>query len=413
MDLKRPRLRQLDVFPQTRNGRTVIMIRDPEGITDQVAALEPPLAQFLFERLDGTRTKEEVAEELSRLSGGRIELDAILEQLDKAYFLESPRFLAQRATVLNAYREAPDRPAMSAGSSYPEDPEEAAAFFDDLYDGVVTDTAGPGLRALAVPHLDLRYGGRVAARGLAGLGERFDGETVVVLGVGHNLGRLPFAVTGKTYATPLGPVPVDIDLFRRVVEKAGTWVLEEELQHRYEHSAEFAAVLLRHALPDRDLKILPVLCGSFHAFVEGGREPAGDPLVGAFLETLAEEAGDALILASVDLAHMGPFYGDPAPLGEADIQRIEAGDREMLARMEAGDPGGFFAHFTDCGDDRRVCGMSALYSLLHLLPEGMRGRLISYEQPVFPEEGNTVTICSMEWCQADSMRIDVYSEEQA
>ena len=65
--------------------------------------------------------------------------------------------------------------------------------------------------------------------------------------------------------------------------------------------------------------------------------------------------------------------------------------------MAERDAEGFFRSLAAVRDRRRVCGLSALYTLLSLLPDGPEGRLFSYEQPVFPEEGNTVTICSMAW----------------
>jgi AmmeMemoRadiSam system protein B len=240
------------------------------------------------------------------------------------------------------------------------------------------------------------------ASGLTGLAESFAGESVVVLGVGHNLGRLPYALTEKDYETPLGTVPLDRDLHRRVVDAAGSWVLDEELIHRGEHSVEFAAVFLKHALPDRELRILPVLCGSFHHLLLEGEEPAEDPLVGAFLETLAEEAGESLLFACVDLAHMGPHYGDRSPLRSADLERIEREDREMLERMSERDEEGFLEHLVKCDDRRRVCGLSAIYTTLALLPPGPPGRLAAYEQPEFPGPGNTVTVCSMTWSAPDS-----------
>jgi hypothetical protein len=160
---------------------------------------------------------------------------------------------------------------------------------------------------------------------------------------------------------------------------------------------EFAALLLRHALPGRDFRILPVLCGSFGPLLSEGKDPREDPLVGAFLETLAEEAGEALLVASVDLAHLGPRYGDAAALTEADLARTRDEDAEMLHVLAARDADGFYRCLADGQDRRRVCGLSALYSLAALLPAGRPGRLLAYEQTVFPEPGNTVTICAMNW----------------
>ena len=201
----------------------------------------------------------------------------------------------------------------------------------------------------------------------------------------------------KDFETPLGMVPVDRDLLDRVVKKTGDWVFDGELTHKDEHSVEFAALLLKHALPDREFRILPVLCGSFHGFHLEGNEPTDDPLVDVFIETLKEEAGDALLLASVDLAHMGPFYGDDKALEPEILRAIGVADVEMISKMEARDAAGFFAHLTKTKNGRRVCGSSAIYTTLSLLPEGPKGRLVAYEQPPFPEEGNTVTICSVVW----------------
>jgi len=367
-DLEFPKLRALEAFPTTVDGQTVVCLRDPEGVSDQVASLPPGLAPFLFEMLDGEHSLMQIREEYGRLSGGGVmaldDLLRLLGQLDEALFLETPRYEARVAEILAAYRDAPVRAPTSAGNGYPAEPGELDRFLSTLYDGLPPAAEGGTLRAIAVPHLDLRFGGRAAARGLVGLDAAFDGNTVVVLGVGHHLGRLPYALTTKDFSTPLGTVPVDRDMLDRVVEKAGSWLLEEELVHR---------------------------------FLMDGVDPAADPMVDVFLETLREEAGDALLYASVDLAHMGPVYGDPEPLTAPDLEAIEEEDRVMLGRMAARDAKGFFDHLADCRDRRRVCGSSSLYTTLSLLPDGPDGELLTYEQPVFPDEGNTVTICAMRW----------------
>jgi len=401
VDLEKPMLRALTAFPSEIEGRRVLCLSDPEGISESVASLAPEIVPFLFEVLDGEHSLAEIQAEFTRRSGGQLmfreDLVSLLEQLDEALFLQSPRFERHVAKLLEEYRSAPERPAGHAGHAYPDDPDELRAFLDALYEGVEAPPGGGRARAVAVPHLDPRAGGRSAALGLTGLAESFDGESVVVLGVGHQLGRLPYALTEQDYATPRGTVPVDRDLLGRVIDAAGSWLFDEELVHRGEHSVEFAAVFLKHALPDRDLRILPILCGSFHQLLVGGEDPADDPLVGAFLETLAEEAADSLLFACVDLAHMGPHYGDRAPLGSPDLELIEREDRAMLERMADRDQAGFLAHLRECGDRRRVCGLSALYTTLALLPPGPPGRLASYEQPEFPGPGNTVTICAMTW----------------
>ncbi len=389
----KPRLRPLEAIESEVDGQPAVILRDPEGISEHTAALSPALAHYLFLALDGTRTVESIEADLARATGQRADASGLIAQLDEALFLETPRYYARRAAVLAAYRRERLRPPAMT-DSYPADLE---GFLDGLYTGRKPSRARTPLAALAIPHLDLRFGGRTAAAALHGLSNRFVGDTVVVLGVGHNLLRFPYAMTRKDFGTPLGTVPLAEDLYDRVLGKAGSWLLEEEYAHAGEHSVEFAALLLRHALPGREFRILPVLCGSFGPLLEEGKEPREDPLVGAFLETLAEEAPGALLVASVDLAHLGPRYGDAAPLAEADLARTREEDVRMLDLLADRDAEGFFSCLAGSQDRRRVCGLSALYSLAALLPKGRRGRLLAYEQTVFPEEGNTVTICAMNW----------------
>jgi len=399
----KPKFRYLNVFPHEVEGRQVLCLKDAEGISEQVAMLPPPIVPFFFEVFDGRHSFAEIRAEYFRRSGGdRIpdgDLEALVEQLDEALLLDSPRFRRHFAGLVEDWRRLETRPAVLAGSGYPSDPGELTGFLDGFHEGIEPSPAPSPLAAVAVPHLDLRKGGRIAARTLAGLGESFDGGTILVLGVGHKHLAQPYAMTPKDFETPFGTVAVDQDLYHGIIAKAGSWLLDDEYSHRGEHSIEFAAILLKHALPDRDFRILPVLCGSFHHLLRTGEAPRTDPRIGAFLESVEEEAGDALIYASVDLAHMGPHYGDDAPLTAEQLARIETEDRAALDRMVARDGDGFFTHFAENEDARRVCGMSALYSLLELLPPGPVGDLVSYEQSVFPAEGNTVTICGMRWAR--------------
>lgn len=393
MDTIRPRLRDLEVLPREIEGRPAICLRDPLRIGEGVAALAPPLAVFLLQTLDGTRTVGEIREAAARAFGQPVDVAGLVDQLDRAFFLDSPRFRERQEAVLAEYRGLPARPSVMREAW----PDGLAGFLAGLAPAAPASAPGGRVAAVAAPHLDLRFGGAAAVRGLAGLAEAFEGDTVVVLGVGHQLSRRPYALTRVPFETPLGTVPVAEDLFDRVVAGTGSWVTDEELVHRDEHSVEYAAALLRHALGDRPFRILPVACGSFHPVVLSGRRPGDDPLVDVFTETLAEEMGDALLYASVDLDHRGPAYGDDAPLGPADLERLREEDDRLLARLAARDADGLWDHLREGGEQRRVCGASALWTALRLLPPGPPGSLLAYEQPVFPEEGNTVSICSFAW----------------
>jgi len=96
----------------------------------------------------------------------------------------------------------------------------------------------------------------------------------------------------------------------------------------------------------------------------------------------------------VDLAHVGPRFGDPEPNTEASLAIVEREDRVMLESVVAGDARGFFAHVAADRDARRICGLSPIYSLLRLLPEAP-GRLIQYRQ--WPDSEGAVTFCAVSY----------------
>src|SRR5206468_12466066 len=93
--------------------------------------------------------------------------------------------------------------------------------------------------------------------------------------------------------------------------------LASETAHRAEHSVEFQAVMLRRLLGERPFSILPVLASFLHEAIWGEGEPESDPRVPRFLDALGEtlQATErrVCVIAGVDLAHVGPRFGDAEP----------------------------------------------------------------------------------------------------
>jgi AmmeMemoRadiSam system protein B len=143
-------------------------------------------------------------------------------------------------------------------------------------------------------------------------------------------------------------------------------------------------VFLQHLFGPR-VRIVPILCGAFAAGPIAGKPPEHSHQVARFLGALGEMAareGDRLrFVLGVDFAHIGRRYGDPRPARAhaGPLEEVEERDRARLARVAAGDAGGFWDLVYEGGDDDlRWCGSSPLYSFLRAVPQA-RGRLLSYE----------------------------------
>src|SRR5260221_5073500 len=156
-----PRLRPLELFPTEVKGQAAICLRDPSGLSARIAVL--PRAGALAAILcDGTRSVAEVAAELGRRLGGEVPVDNVaelVEQLDHALLLDSPRFAEHRRAIHDEFRDSARRPATHAGQSYPAEAAELERFLAEADQAVAQVDPGPvAIAGLVAPHIDFHRG---------------------------------------------------------------------------------------------------------------------------------------------------------------------------------------------------------------------------------------------------------------
>src|SRR5262245_51927690 len=104
-----PRLRPVDAFPAQVEGREVVCLRDPSGLTDAVLTVPRGLAPILV-LFDGARTLVDVQAEIMRQCGElvlRSQLESMLDVLEQHFFLEGARVEAERARQRSQFLGAP------------------------------------------------------------------------------------------------------------------------------------------------------------------------------------------------------------------------------------------------------------------------------------------------------------------
>jgi AmmeMemoRadiSam system protein B len=314
--------------------------------------------------------------------------------LDEQGFLDSPAFVARRQAADQAFLSAPSRPARHVGGSYAGDAEPLRAAMDAFFTapagpGPVGAFRGGGVRGLIAPHIDFHRGGPAYAWAYRELAERGEADLFVIFGTSHAGLAQPFALTRKDFDTPLGAARTDHAFVETLAARARQDCFGSELAHRNEHSIEFQAVFLQYLYAGRrEISIVPVLTSFVHEALALGQRPEDDPRVPAFLDALAGTAAGCgrrvAFIAGADLAHMGPRFGDPAPVTAAEMSVIEREDRGLLAAVEAGDAAAFFESARRDNDRRRTCGLSPIYALLRALG-GAPGTLWRYGQTPDPE----------------------------
>lgn len=377
------------------------LLRDPLELTDYQLILTPVLAQMAA-FCDGTRDANDIQAALHDYFQTDVGLDLIdetLEKLDEAYLFENERSQELKQVQLANYRQQPYRPPVLAGTSYPSDPNELSKTLDAFSEG--DDLSGwPPWRGRGIisPHIDYMRGGRVYSqvwnRARAAVEEA---ELVLMFGTDHNGSFGMINVTKQPYATPWGVLPTDPYLVSQLAEAIGPDAFDEELNHRTEHSVELSAVWFHHLRGQDPCPMIPILCGSFYQFIGNGSNPADDAKISRFIQALKNETRGKRVLAvaSSDLAHVGPNFGDSFIMDDARRTALRESDRDLLNSAARGDSDGFYYEVAAVDDRNRICGFSSIYLLLRYL-ETTSGLQIAYEQcPADAEDHSLVSISGM------------------
>ena len=402
----KPRLRALDPKLIEHEGREFLYLRDPLSLSDDNVLVPSPLVPLLA-LCDGTRDLAGLRSAFALRTGIEMadgHLVGLIERLDSALLLEGPRFDAAAALAVSEYRSAPSRMPFHAGAVYPEDAadlREMLAGFCEAAPAASVGGAGGRLVGMLSPHIDFARGGRTYAQTWQAAAADLDGiELAIVLGTDHMGRPASLTLTAQGYSTPLGALATDVAVVERL---AGTLGAEEafrsELHHRSEHSIELACVWMHSFLESREPRVVPVLCGSFAGFAKGDGHPRDHAALDRAIDVLASAAAErpTLVIAAADLAHVGPVFGDPAPVRGAARHGLELHDQESLAAVCEGDAGGFLDLSVREGDRRRICGLSPIYLMLEVLRRAhgapASGLAMGYDQcPADDDGGSLVSI---------------------
>lgn len=363
----------------------MIVVRDPLGIVKRNAALSAEVAPYL-PLFDGSSSVDDLQVVMMRRQGRslvfRSEAEGIVAELSRLGILQTDGYRESKERIVREFAESAERTAALAGSAYPEDPGSLGAILDRILSRPLPlpqPLPGPPC-GLAAPHIDLRVAERTYAAAYGAIRGPAP-SAVLLLGTGHSLGETRYCISAKTYSTPLGRVPADHEAVARIRTAAGHALAGDDFAHRNEHSLEFQVLFLQRLFPMEEIPILPVLCGQMEDLFGNVRSPLDDPGIASFVEAVSAwldgPAGTKLVVAGVDLSHVGPKFGD-SRTGRSLEEDFRAYDREVLSALSAGDALALFEAGVRARNRYRICGFSALWTLLAVSP-GLRGTVLDYD----------------------------------
>jgi AmmeMemoRadiSam system protein B len=378
-----PKLRRdIDIIPTFYDGKRALLVKDSLGLIKEPFLIHGEILSLLG-LINGERTIRDIQLDLIRLKKGEFvssqEVEKILSELDSTFILESETYLREKEKILVSYSLLSKRAAFHAGRSYPQEPGELRILLDSFF---AQDEEAPfkekETTALIAPHIDLNVGKKVYARAYKAIKEARP-RRVLLLGTGHSLYDSLFSLTEKDFETPLGTLRTDKD-WVRILRLAGKEIVAaNDIAHRSEHSLEFQLIFLQY-LFGSDFSCIPILCGPFQPYLQNVSRPRDIPGLERFLDALEsclKEQDSTLVIAGVDLSHVGPKFGHNQ---EAAFLKTEAKTHDM-ALLEAvckGDVEEFWKKAKMVNNRYNVCGLSSLAMLLEIYPR-RKGYLLDYE----------------------------------
>jgi MEMO1 family protein len=403
-----PKLRSLSIRHHTQDGHPYLLLHDPQQITDNSLLIPQPLATILA-FCDGEHELQDMLTAFQHHVGLRLpykRLEELITALDEAFMLENERFFAAYARTLTAYRQAPHRTAALAGLSYPEQRQQLwqrlQAYLEavDHVEPLPIDWARPV--GLLSPHIDYPRGGSVYAhvwKRAAQIAQ--EAELAILIGTDH-YGSDRFTLTRQHYATPYGVLPTDQPIVDQLAQAIGEEAaFAGELRHCGEHSLELVAVWLHHLRAGHPCAVVPILCGGFHRYLKNGAMPAQDPVITKVISTLraATKGRRTVVIASGDLAHVGPAFGGE-PLTTHGRAQLRTADEQLMNHMRNGDVESFFGAIRQVQDANNVCGLAPIYLTMHTLGASpqtpLRGHPAGYATcPADEHDTSVVTIGGM------------------
>jgi len=407
-------------------------VADATQISDKVCLMLPAV-QLVLPLMDGSRDLDGLVQEVGR-GLTRAVMEQIVAQLDDAGLIEGPMFQAMLAKMREEFDKHPTLPPASTANfvdqlvadgqeqgqlSKEAGEEEKAAYgvkrlregLDQFIAAALKDAADPGWndlpKAIIAPHLD--YGrGWLNYAGIYGrlrVAERPD--RVVILGTNHFGLSTGVCACDKGYETALGVCEVDAELLEKVKGKLGAENAQKLLANRYDHEREHSVELqipwVQHVFGvGADGKFPKVLGVLVHdPAVNNGESYDGaglalDPFVEAMRAAIAELPGRTLVVASADLSHCGPAFGDQAPLaGDAEPavsarNKVFQHDQELLTHVANSRVPELIASMAWQQNPTRWCSTGNLIATLRIT-EPKDVKLLNYAAAMDPEGMSMVT----------------------
>ena len=225
-------------------------------------------------------------------------------------------------------------------------------------------------------------------------------DIYVILGTGHAGVDGLFTATMLDFETPLGMVPTDRDFVSELSAQLGRDAAASEILHATEHVIEFQLIFLQHVFAGKhQFSIVPILCSLSHNIFEENQDFRNDRAIfeefcAALRKVCQKSSKSICFIASADLDHTGPRYGDNFVPHKGTIADALTKDAGHAGVAGASRRSRLHPSRSEENDSRHICGFSPIATMFHCM-DASEGRLLNLDFAQVDDRNSFVTFASM------------------
>jgi len=327
-----PHLRRLMPEGVSKGNQQGVALRDPLGLAQRTMVVAPPVMQVL-QQFNGEQPLAEIAQ---KASAPIEELTKLVNSLDEVGLLWGPtctQLEQDRLAALHGDGVLPLRQGSMLGAT-----AEAAR---ELIAGWLAETEDPEVefpvRGLLAPRLDHHVVWPIYAA-LYHAARATGADRVLVLGNNHYGIGDGVTLTRCGFQSPMGRLACDTAMVDALVERLSDVILKDELDHMADHGIEMQVPWISETLGDIPI-VGALLPDPMTPPIDDDKETRCTPecFIDAVHDVIDTLDGNTLVVATGDLSHVGPRFGEPRPVDEERQVEVEQHDREFLATILSGD----------------------------------------------------------------------------
>jgi len=287
----------------------------------------PPQAFQVIQYFNGERSVEEVGATLKMPD--LAPLVELIKKLDEFGLVWGPTSEALEAKKKDEILAAGAFPA-GATRALGDDPAAIRGQIEKWLDEAEDSGIDEPVSGIVTCHLDYQRGAPVFAASYRTIGKGPKPDRVVILGNNHFGMGDGVTVSEVGYESPLGRMPVDANIVARLRAATGDALFKDLLDHLPEHSIQLQIPWVQHLFGSIPIVAALVPDPNAGLIADDGARLGLDAFVSALRQALDAEGGRTLFIASADLSHAGPAFGEPTPVTDARRREVEMHDRAMM-----------------------------------------------------------------------------------